>query len=205
MESDELAALLRESEPTKAAELLAEMEPDEAAEALRDLDDETRDEILAEMDPEDSTELAKLTEYDEESAGGVMTTTLYAYDADLSVADVRTNLAALDDGDIARLESVLVLDSDGALLDDILVVDLFMARDDDTLRSLIGSPWPVTVGVGDALEDVIEAFVENRGSSIVVVDDDGRPVGRILADDVVDALLSDERDHQRRRFTGILN
>lgn len=205
MESDELAALLRESEPTKAAELLTEMEPDEAAEALRDLDDETRDEILAEMDPEDSTELAKLTEYDEGSAGGVMTTTIHSFDADLTVADVRANLGALDDDDIARLESVLVIDADGSLLDDILVVDLFMAHHDDTLRSLVGSPWPVTVGVDDALDDVIEAFVANRGSSIVVVDDGGRPVGRILADDVVDALLADGRDHQRRRFTGILN
>ena len=45
--------------------------------------------------------------------------------------------------------------------------------------------------------------MENRGSSVVVVDDAGRPVGRILADDVVDALLPPERE--RRRFAGILS
>ncbi len=32
-------------------------------------------------------------------------------------------------------------------------------------------------------------LIESRRSSVVVVDDDGRPIGRILADDIVDALL----------------
>ena len=32
-------------------------------------------------------------------------------------------------------------------------------------------------------------LTESRRSSVVVVDDDGRPVGRILADDIVDALV----------------
>jgi CBS domain-containing protein len=53
------------------------------------------------------------------------------------------------------------------------------------------------------IEDVIESFVENRGSSIVVVDDDGRPIGRILADDVVDALIP-QHDSSRRPFARLL-
>ncbi len=32
-------------------------------------------------------------------------------------------------------------------------------------------------------------LTEARRSSVVVVDEDGRPIGRILADDVIDALL----------------
>ena len=78
-----------------------------------------------------------------------------------------------------------------------------MASPDDTLRSLIGSPWPVTVTVESPIEDVIESFVQNRGSSIVVVDDDGRPIGRILADDVVDALIP-QHESNRRPFTRLL-
>ena len=96
-----------------------------------------------------------------------------------------------------------MLDGDGTLLDDILMIDLFMAKPEDTLRSLIGTPWPVTVTVEAPIEDVIESFVENRGSSIVVVDDDGRPIGRILADDVVDALIP-QHDSSRRPFARLL-
>ena len=201
MEPDELAVLLRDADPEQAASLLAEMEPDEAAEALRDLDDETREELLAVMDKEDAEVLVRLVGYDEETAGGLMTTALFMFDADLTVADARQRLEEAED--IARLESVLVLDGDGTLLDDILMIDLFMASPDDTLRSLIGSPWPVTVTVEASIEDVIESFVENRGSSIVVVDEQSRPIGRILADDVVDALIP-QHESNRRPFTRLL-
>ncbi len=201
MEPDELAVLLRDADPEQAASLLAEMEPDEAAEALRDLDDETRDELLAVMDVEDAEVLERLVGYDEQTAGGLMTTAVFAFDADLTVDDAKRRLEQADD--IARLESVLVLDTDGTLLDDILMIDLFMAGAQDSLRSLTGSPWPVTVAVDASIEDVIESFVENRGSSIVVVDDAGRPIGRILADDVVDALLP-HHESSRRPFTRLL-
>jgi Mg/Co/Ni transporter MgtE len=153
------------------------------------------------MDQEDAEVLVRLVGYDEETAGGLMTTALFAFDADLTVSDARRRLEAAED--IARLESILVLDGDGTLLDDILMIDLFMASPDDTLRSLIGSPWPVTVTVEAPIEDVIESFVENRGSSIVVVDEQGRPIGRILADDVVDALIP-QHESNRRPFTRLL-
>jgi CBS domain-containing protein len=204
MESDELAVLLRDADPGKAASLLIEMEPDEAAEALRDLDDDTRDELFASMSTEDAARLSGLVGYDEETAGGVMTTSVFAVAAGTTVEETRRLLE--DHHDIATLESILVLESDGTLLDDVPMVDLFMSQPGATLRSLAGSPWPVTVTVDEAIEDVIGAFVENRGSSVVVVDVDGRPLGRILADDVVDALLPErERGRGRRHFTGLLS
>lgn len=200
MESDELAVLLRDADPVTAAALLAEMEPDEAAEALRDLDDDTRDELLASMSTEDAAHLSGLVGYDEETAGGVMTTSVFAVGAETTVEQTRVLLE--DHHDVAILESVLVLETDGTLLDDVPMIDLFMSRPTETLRSLAGSPWPVTVTVDEAIGDVIDAFVENRGSSVVVVDVDGRPLGRILADDVVDAILP---ERGRRHFTGLLS
>ena len=198
MEPEELQVLLRDMEPSQGAVVLSEMEPDEAAEALRDLDDETRNEFLAAMDADDAAELVKLLGYDEETAGGVMTTAILSFSAELTVEETRQQLAQ-SDTDIARLESILVLHNDGTLLDDILIVDLFMSEPGETLRSLTGAPWPVTVNVEDSIEDAIDAFVENRGSSVVVVDADQRPVGRILADDVVDALMPKRRSLTRLR------
>jgi Mg/Co/Ni transporter MgtE len=43
--------------------------------------------------------------------------------------------------------------------------------------------------------DVIEAIADHRGAGLLVVDDAGMPIGRILADDVVDVLA---REHERR-------
>jgi CBS domain-containing protein len=190
MESDELAVLLRDAEPEQAAALVAEMEPDEAADALRDLDDDTRAELLA-----------ALLDYDEETAGGVMTTNILVFEGEATVAEARRRLRDRDEN--VDIDGVLVIDAEGCLVDDVHMIELFTAEPDQRLRDLTKPPWPVTVTADVPLDEVVEAFVENRGSSVVVIDGAGRPIGRILADDVVDALLPHERE--RRRFAGILS
>jgi Mg/Co/Ni transporter MgtE len=118
------------------------------------------------------------------------------------VAEARSRLK--DRPDSGDVDGVLVVDADGVLVDDLRIVELFTAEPDQRLRELTGAPWPVTVSADVMLEEVVEAFVENRGSSVVVVDEDQRPIGRILADDLVDALLpGDARGF--RAFTGLLS
>ena len=56
------------------------------------------------------------------------------------------------------------------------------------LSSLMGPPYPTSVHLNTRLDEVIDEFANNRGSSIIVVDEKNKPVGRILADDLVDAL-----------------
>ncbi|QGF22885.1 CBS domain-containing protein [Raineyella fluvialis] len=52
------------------------------------------------------------------------------------------------------------------------------------------------------LDDVVEAVQSNTGASVVVVDEDNRPLGRILADDLIDALGQIERRWPWQRFKG---
>lgn len=202
MEPDELRTLLREVDPARAAALVAGMEPDEAADALRDLDDETRDELLDAMPLDARAVLVRLLDYDEETAGGVMTTTILVCDRRSSVAEAREQLLARREHR-HEIDGVLVVDDDGVLVDDVSMGELFMAEPDVLLQRLTSPPYPVTVTVDVVLDEVVEALVENRGSSVVVVDGAGRPIGRILADDVVDALLPDRE--RRRRFSGLLS
>jgi len=86
------------------------------------------------------------------------------------------------------LDAVVVVDDDGVLVDDLGIMELFLAEPSAIVDSMIGPPYPIVVHYGDHLEEVIERFIDGRGNSVVVVDDDRRPVGRILADDLVDAL-----------------
>src|SRR5664280_554826 len=76
-----------------------------------------------------------------------------------------------------------------ALVDDLPLLDLLAAAPEDLVRDVIGPPTPGTVLPEADLEEVVEQLTANRGSSLLVVDLQGRPLGRILADDVVDALV----------------
>jgi len=72
---------------------------------------------------------------------------------------------------------------------DLGLFELLVAASDDAVIDVAGPPEPVMVAPDSGLDDVIEQFVDSRGSSVLVVDDEQRPVGRILGDDLVDALI----------------
>lgn len=188
MEPEELGTLLREIPPEEAAALIARMEPDEAVDALRDLEEPERDELLEHMTPEHKEELSGLLGYREDRAGGFMTSHLALATFDETVGVVRDRLREQRDhaGD---LDGVVVLSADGTLLGDLSLFALAVAGDDERVGTLLADAGPVTARVDASSKDVAALLIETRHSSIVVVDDDDRPVGRILADDLIDALL----------------
>jgi len=192
MEPEPLEDLLTDMPREQAASLLAAMAPDEASEALREMDEEDRDEVLEEMGHLVRNELVMLLAYDEDTAGSMMTTVIVTATLNTTVADAIAKLATFveDRGDI---DGVLIVDDSGRLIDDVSLFELLMADRDVTVGSLTGAPYPVTVHDKDHIDAVLERFVDSRGTSLVVLDEDGRPVGRILADDVIDALLEDHR------------
>jgi CBS domain-containing protein len=187
MDPEELGALLRESPPEEAAALLARMEPDEAVDALRDLEDDERAELLEHMETEQRGELESLLDYEEDEAGGFMTTNLVTAGPSDTVGDTRQQLAS-EREHAADIDGVAVI-ADGHFLGDVSLFDLAVALDAATLGELLGEREPVMVGVRDNLAEVAERLIDSRHSSVVVVDDNGWPLGRILADDVVDALM----------------
>ena len=190
MEEEDLQGLLRGLPAERAAELLALMEPDESAEVLRDLEIEHRDAILAMMDKSTAKALRELISFDEKLAGGMMTTHMLVIKQTDTVESAIKLLVAHKERDV--VDGVLVVDSKGRLVDHIQTIELVAAKSSALIETLIAAPFPTAVKIDTALDEVIEEFSNNRGSSIVVVDDKGRPIGRILADDLVDALTSDE-------------
>jgi CBS domain-containing protein/sporulation protein YlmC with PRC-barrel domain len=196
MENEELAQLLRESETAEAARLLARMEPDEAADALRELDPGEQEKLLAAMPAEARDRVSTLLDYGERTAGGIMTTVLVSATPAETIAQVRDRLRANREHD-EDLAGVIVLGEDGQLLDDLTMTELFLAGPEATVDDLIGPPWPVTVTPAADLAQITERLVETRHLSVVVVDEEERPLGRILIDDVLDVLVP---DRSRFRF-----
>jgi CBS domain-containing protein len=190
MEEEDLQGLLRGLPAERAAELLSLMEPDESAEVMRDLDDEHRDSILAMMDKPTAKVLRELISFDEKFAGGIMTTHMLVIKQTDTVETALKLLIAHKERDV--VDGVLVVDSKGRLVDHIQTIELVAAKSSALIESLIAAPYPTAVKIDAPLDEVIEEFSNNRGSSIVVVDEKGRPIGRILADDLVDALTDDE-------------
>ena len=202
MEDEELQGLLRGLPEARAAELLSRMEPDESAEVLRDLDDEHREDILNAMDSKLAKQLRQLISFDETMAGGIMTTHMVIANENDTVAQALQSLVENRHRDIS--DGVVIVDTKGKLIDHIQIIELVAAKPTTPLRALIGPPYPTSVQIDSLLKEVIEEFSNNRGASIVVIDEKGRPVGRIMADDLVDALKP-EGQHGLSKGTGALS
>jgi CBS domain-containing protein len=195
MDAAELHQLLAETDTVRAALLVARMEPDEAADALRDLSQDERAALLAALPRQAAARLAPVLGFPADSAGGAMTTFLVVAHPDDTVAQVRRNLSAHADH-VADLDAIIVVDADGRLADDISVGELLLAEPDTQLAQLMGPPWPVTVTTGADVREIADRLIDSRRLSVVVVDDEDRPLGRILADDVLDAVISGHRRWQ---------
>ncbi len=188
MDPEELASLLREAEPARAAELLDAMEPDEAVDALRDLNSDERREVMAAMPAHKVTDLMRLLGYPENEAGGFMTTAFLVAPTNGTVSSLAGRLAEHEDCP-EELDAVALVDAEGRMVWDLPLLQLLINPGETVLADLVGEADPVTVGIHAHVDEVAERLIDARRMSVVVVDDDDRPVGRILADDVIDALL----------------
>ncbi len=191
MQADDLEQLLREAEPEEAARLLAAMEPDEAVDALRDLPEADRMEVLTHIPPDKGVILRKLLGYPEDEAGGIMTSALVVARGKTTVSQVAEQLAEAQEHDV-DLDAVAVVNKDGQLVGDVPLLKILLALRSDPeakLSSLLSDEDVVTVHPDTPADEVAALLVEARRLSLVVVDDDGNPIGRILADDVLDALV----------------
>ncbi len=193
MEPEELRALLREVEPEQAAKLIAAMESDEAVDALRDLSEKESTEVLAAMAPERAHHLSELLAYPEDAAGGFMSTTLVLAGIDETIRDARQRLTEFADHR-SEIDAIVVVDADGRLLDDLPLFELLIADDETRLGDILANDDHTecaTVGPEANVREVAAQLIDSRRSSVLVVDENGRPLGRILADDIVDALTPD--------------
>ena len=192
LDDEDAVALLRDGTPERSAAILSHMELDEAVDALRDLEPDERDLILSSMEPAALDTLSRLLTYDEDTAAGIMTSDLIKVAADSTVGAAVSELKAAR-GRPDQVASVVVMDGDEAI-GEVSAAQLLGVPAGQPVAQLISTPL-VTVPAQASMEDVIEAIADHRGSGLLVLDDAGAPIGRILADDVVDVLA---REHDRR-------
>ena len=84
-----------------------------------------------------------------------------------------------------------MVDESGRLVADLPLLQLLLALrvdPDVQISSLIGDDEPTTVARDTPADEVAKQLIEARRLSVVVVEA-GRPIGRILADDVLDQLV----------------
>lgn len=180
----------------KAADILEEMPPDEASDVLGDLPTEKAKEILEHIEHEEARDIQELLGYEKDTAGGLMTNDFIAYTPGTTVREAVERFRA----DAARVEPVYqiyVVDAEGKLVGTVSLRELLLADSAAALGALVKRK-PRTVNP-DADERVIATTMSKYDLvSVPVVDAEGRLLGVVTVDDILDGLLPSPAKRKRR-------
>jgi magnesium transporter len=170
----------------QVAEAVADLDTDDAAFVLEDLDEEKRAEILAEMPASDRVALHAALDYEEESAGRLMQREVFAAPSYWTVGQIIDRLRGSDDLP-DRFYEVFVVDPSFKPIGSVLLSTLLKKQRDTRIESIMDADIR-TIPVSMDQEELAYLFERYNLISTPVVDDDGRLVGMITVDDVVEIV-----------------
>ncbi|HET7737063.1 MAG TPA: CBS domain-containing protein, partial [Tepidiformaceae bacterium] len=197
-EDDDLRALIQGIGIGQLPAVLDEVDDDVAADVIQQLDPGEQIETLAALDRGD--EVAELLQYDDESAGGIMSRGFVALNEDITVQQ------AIDYFRVIRPASdrayyLYVIDKDRHLKGTVSVRDLLVSSPRTTLDEITNLDiHAITTGTDQ--EEAARTLQRYNLLAVPVVDEDGRLQGVTTVDDLMD-VLQEEATEDMFRMVGV--
>jgi len=173
----------------RLAEVLGRLEIDDLIELVRWLPEERRDEVLARLPVSRRQEIQKAELYPESSAGRAMTTNFVALDEKMTAQEAIDQLRAAGDGAPSILY-LYVVDAERCLRGVVPIRRLVAAPPLRPVSELMIRD-PVHVRAEADQEEVAALVRRYDLLAIPVVDVDGRMLGVITVDDVIDVITEE--------------
>lgn len=177
------SSLFEVLEDEELKDIILELDPDDAADILAELPEEDSLEFLKQMPAENSEEIKNLMRYTEDSAGGIMDPVLVSVPVDATVAEAIHEIQEQEiDEDFF---AIYVVDKNGRFLGDVRLRSLLVSKPDRKIDDLI-NPDAYYVSVDADQEEVRNFFSKNDLIVVPVLDLNGKLVGRITADRIIE-------------------
>lgn len=176
------------------------MEVDDLADLIGDLPEAVTRQLLRSMDQQDRDRLHTVLSYPEDSAGGLMNTDTVSVRGDVNLEVVLRYLRMR--GELPeRTDSLFVVDRRGKYLGSVPLARLLTEDTERTIGEIIEAEAP-RIDPTTAAHDVADLFEDRDLVSAAVVGPDGKLLGRITIDDVVD-VIREEAEHSVMSMAGL--
>jgi len=185
MDTPALRSIAEELDDEELSDLVEEMAPDDAADVLGELPDEQSAKVLELMEAEEAQEVRELLAHEEDTGGGIMTSRLIAVRQEMTVADAIAFLREWAEEE--EIFYIYVVDEEEHLLGTVPLKRLIVAAQDTLIRELTDRD-PIAVRTDMDQEEIAWVFAEYDLLAVPVVDEEGRLVGRVTVDDIVEVI-----------------
>jgi len=197
MPAERQARILGDMDEERAADILEWMSPDEAADVLGDLPEEKAEELLGLMDHEEQADVAELLPYEDDTAGGLMTTEFVTLPRELTVGEALARLRQMAETP-NMIYYLYVVEAEGSwnLVGVIALRSLILADPAAPLADVMRSEFQ-QAHPDEPAKEVAQRIAEYNLLALPVVDEPGDILGIITVDDAMEILLPKD---WRQRF-----
>jgi magnesium transporter len=215
LQGEEAEEFFDDLDPRDQAELLLELRqrerrfwlrnlaPDDAVDLLQELDEEERPALLGLLDDATRREVTVLLAYEEDEAGGLMSSRFARVRPDMTVDQAISYLRkqAVGGFELETIYYIYVLEPDQRLIGFVSFRDLFASPGSSLVRDVMLTDY-VTVHEEMDQEHVARIFAEYDVLALPVVDAAGRMKGIVTVDDIVD-VVEEEATEDAHKFGGL--
>jgi magnesium transporter len=184
----------------RLANVIERLEIDDLVELVQWIPEDRRPEVVNQLSERKRAELLQAERYPGSSAGRVMTTRFVSLDQKMTAQEAIESLRALGD----QSESVLylyVVDEQRALVGVVPIRRLLSAPPDRRISEMMIRD-PLSVKADDDQEEVARIVARFDLLAVPVTDIDGRMLGLITVDDVID-VITEEATEDMYRLAGL--
>jgi len=192
--------LIRGMDDEELVAAAGELEVDDLADLIGDLPETVTQQVLRSLDELDRGRLQRVLTYPEDTAGGLMNTDAVTVRPEVTLEVVRRYLRM--HGNVPdKTDCLFVVNRYGKYLGTLFVTRLLTNEDDLTVSEVMETE-PAGISADQSAAEVARLFANRDLVSAPVVDSEGRLVGRITVDDVVD-VISEQAEHSIMSMAGL--
>jgi CBS domain-containing protein len=183
------ARIIGEMDEKRAATILEHMSPDEAADVLGDLPEAKAEDLFNRMEGEEQADVAELLPYEDDTAGGLMTTEFVTLPRALTVGEALARLREMAETP-NMIYYLYVVETEGSwkLVGVIALRSLILADPSAPLEEVMREDFQVAYP-DDAAKEVAQKIAEYNLLALPVLDDAGDILGIVTVDDAMEMLL----------------
>ncbi|SNT35694.1 magnesium transporter [Bacillus sp. OK838] len=200
IDKEDFESLLAEMNPSYVADMLSHMYADDAADVLNEINDEQAVSYLTIMDDEAASEIQELLNYEEYTAGSIMTTEFIAIEAN-ETARSAMQILKREAPQAETIYYVFVTDQDKKLLG-VLSLRTLIIADEDALIGDLMDDRVVSVPVSEDQEEVARKIRDYNFLAVPVVDFQNHLLGIITVDDIID-VMDEEASDDYSKLAGV--
>ncbi len=192
--------LLINLHPEKRSEIVEELDYDDATDIISQLDEEQQHEILKDIDQEDASSIRALLSYDEDTAGGLMNSDIIKVNINLDKKAALEEIIRQSE-EMEEFYTIYVVDDNDILKGILSIKDVIKAHADVTVKSLVKRD-PVYVRAELDQEEVARLISQYNLTTIPVVDENMKLLGRVTVDDIID-VMEQENTEDILKISGV--